>query len=153
MERDHPVGPGAVTEYDELFKIGYRSIVESLVASRPQRGPSKPQATRTNAAEALVSCLEKLTESLLTSWLAHSRTLRLSVLERVHDRASWKKLVAFIEHYGDELFTQRFLNLGNIRAILHQGVGQLAHEPAGRADGDDAPEQAARRSGRGRAAR
>ena len=33
MEREHPVGPGAVTEYDELFKIGYRAIVESLVAS------------------------------------------------------------------------------------------------------------------------
>ena len=33
MERDHPVGPGAVTEFDELFKIGYRAIVESLVAS------------------------------------------------------------------------------------------------------------------------
>jgi hypothetical protein len=121
MERDHPVGPGAVTEYDELFKIGYRAIVESLVASsqtweKSEGGEDRP--------EALVSCLEKLTEALLASWLAHSRTLRLSVLERVHDRAAWKKMVAFIERYGSELFTQRFLNLGNIRAILHQGAGQ-----------------------------
>jgi hypothetical protein len=46
------------------------------------------------------------------------------VLERIHDRATWKKTVAFIEQYGDEIFTQRFLNLGNIRAILHQGVAQ-----------------------------
>jgi len=138
MEREHPVGPGAVTEYDELFKIGYRSIVECLVAAG-RNWPEKPTGEE-NVAEALVSCLEKLTESLLTGWLGHSRTLRLSVLERIHDRAAWKKVVAFIEQYGEELFTQRFLNLGNIRAILHQGVGQwltsLQEEPR-----DDAPEK------------
>jgi hypothetical protein len=123
MERDHSVGPGAVTEFDELFKIGYRTIVENLVASSAQwPAPQEGEEDETQS-EALVSCLEKLTESLLTNWLAHSRTLRLSVLERVHDKASWRKLVEFVERYGDELFTQRFLNLGNIRAILHQGVG------------------------------
>jgi hypothetical protein len=138
MEREHPVGPGAVTEYDELFKIGYRAIVESLVASA-QVWPEKPSEEE-DRAEALVSCLEKLTESLLTGWLGHSRTLRLSVLERIHDRATWKKTVAFIELYGEEIFTQRFLNLGNIRAILHQGVGRwltsLQEEPR-----DDAPQK------------
>ncbi len=119
MEREHPVGPGAVTEYDELFKIGYRSIVESLVASAEHWISEPDEEPRPDS---LVSCLEKLTESLLQGWLGHSRTLRLSVLERIHDRATWKKTVAFIEQYGDEIFTQRFLNLGNIRAILHQGV-------------------------------
>ncbi len=33
MERNHPVGPGAVTEFDELFKVGYRALVENLVTS------------------------------------------------------------------------------------------------------------------------
>ena len=123
MERDHPVGPGAVTEFDELFKIGYRAIVESLVASAAGWPAAQEGEEDETQSEALVSCLEKLTESLLTSWLAHSRTLRLSVLERVHDKASWKKLVEFVERYGEELFSQRFLNLNNIRAILHKGVG------------------------------
>jgi hypothetical protein len=138
MERDHPVGPGAVTEYDELFKIGYRAIVESLVASAATWPEKPPDEEDRN--EALVSCLEKLTESLLSGWLGHSRTLRLSVLERIHDRATWKKTVAFIEQYGGEIFTQRFLNLGNIRAILHQGVANwlasLQEEPR-----DDAPQK------------
>ena len=31
MERNNPVGPGAVTEFDELFKVGYRALVENLV--------------------------------------------------------------------------------------------------------------------------
>jgi len=69
-----------------------------------------------------VECLERITETLLISWLAHSRTLRLSVLEKASDKKSWKKLVEFVERYGEDLFTQRFLNLGNLRAILHQGV-------------------------------
>jgi hypothetical protein len=120
MERDHPVGPGAVTEFDELFKIGYKAIVESLVVSA-QSWPRAPGITDDQAAEPLVACLEQLTETMLTSWLAHSRTLRLSVLERVHDKSTWKRVVTFVEKYGEEVFTQRFLNLGNIRAILHQG--------------------------------
>jgi hypothetical protein len=138
------VGPGAVTEFDELFKIGYRSIVESLVASAATWSDGSTGGEE--AHEALVTCLEKLTESLLTGWLAHSRTLRLSVLERVHDRTAWKKVVAFVEKYGDELFSQRFLNLGNIRAILHQGVASwlesLLDDSPGLANlGDEAPEQ------------
>jgi hypothetical protein len=138
MEREHPVRAGAVTEYDELFKIGYRAMVESLVASAKTWPAQLPGEE--SVAEALVSCLEKLTESLLSGWLGHSRTLRLSVLERVHDRTAWKKTVTFIERYGGELFTQRFLNLGNIRAILHQGASRwlmnLQEEP-----GDEAPQE------------
>lgn len=140
MEKDHPVGPGAVTEFDELFKIGYKGIVESLVASARTWGDDKSLSQEEQESEPLVNCLEQLTESMLTSWLAHSRTLRLSILERVHDKASWKRLVEFVERYGEELFTQRFLNLGNIRAILHGGTAawleSLREDPR-----DDAPEK------------
>jgi hypothetical protein len=68
-----------------------------------------------------VVLLEQFTELLLRSWLSHSQTLRLSVLERL-PKDYWEKLVAFIRRYGSELFTQEFLNMGNLRAILHQGV-------------------------------
>ncbi len=47
----------------------------------------------------------------------------MSVLERVNDQRSWEELIEFIKRYGGELFTQRFFSLGNVRAILHQGVG------------------------------
>ena len=124
MERTHPVGAGAVTEFDELFKIGYKSLVHSLVASAEQwedaNEPKHHPPTLTDSP--LVAALEQLTEAALHSWLKHSQTLRLSVLEKVNDKAAWERLVEFIETYGDELFTQRFLNLGNVRAILHQGA-------------------------------
>ena len=68
----------------------------------------------------LVEALQDLTESQLNRWLTHSRTLRLSVVERLADEAEWNAFVAFVERYGTDLFTQKFLNLGNLRAILHQ---------------------------------
>ena len=124
MERRHPVTAGAVTEFDELYRTGYRAIVESLIDSsfhwKAAVDPAKDFEEGRQIA--LASCLEQLTQILLVTWLAHSRTLRLSVLEKVKDRKPWKRLVHFIETFGEELFTQRFLNLANIRAILHQGV-------------------------------
>jgi hypothetical protein len=124
MERGNPVGPGAVTEFDELFKIGYKSLVESLVVSaRTWRQPKPPPGEDRQPPEALVvNYLERLTESLLIGWLNHSRTLRLSVLEKVREKSAWQKLVTFIKSYGEDLFTQKFFNLANMRAILHQGA-------------------------------
>lgn len=118
MEQQNPVGPGAVTEFDNLFRIGFRSLVTSLVQTvRGWKGEE-------NANETIIPLLEKLTETLLGSWLAHSRTLRLSALETVAETEPWEKLVDFVRNYGDPVFTQTFLKLSNIRAILHQGVGR-----------------------------
>ncbi len=119
MENDHPVGANAVTEFDRLFSVAYRALVETLVEVSLAWPPSGDETT---ADRELVECLETLTESLLKQWLAHSRTLRLSTLERIANDREWQSLVGFIERYGHDLFTQRFLNLGNLRAILHQGV-------------------------------
>lgn len=115
IEKENPVGPGAITEFDELFSIGFRSLVESIVASCP-RATDQDDAL-------MVTNLERLTEAMLISWLCHSQTLRLSVLEDLSDDDDWRELVGFISTFGDEIFTQRFLNLPNVRAILHQGVG------------------------------
>ncbi len=134
MERQHPVGPGAVTEFDEMFKIGYKSLVRMVVHSAATWTNGRGGRAADEAGpRTVVECLKQLTESLLSSWLAHSKTLRLSVLEKVKDRQEWSRLVAFVEKYGADLFTQRFLNLSNLRAILHQGVDawltQLEEEP------------------------
>jgi len=132
MERNNPVGPGAVTEFDELFRIGYKALVESLVVSARDWKEEEQAALHMPHLHdsPLVVCLEQLTEACLHSWLAHSQTLRLSVLEKVGDKRAWQALVEFIERYGGELFTQRFLNLGNVRAILHQSVDEWLHRIA-----------------------
>ena len=142
MERNHRVGAGAVTEFDELFKIAFMSMVDSIVlsatklrrtAATPAGGQRKSEDVRPE--NVLFECLEMITESMLIMWLEHDQTLRLTVLEKVADEASWKRLVEFIQNYGENLFTQKLLQLGNIRAILHQGVeswlGELIKSPEG----------------------
>ncbi len=116
MEFNVPAGGGPVTQFDELFEVGFRELVHCLVRTTGAREHKEADD------EMLIGCLEQLTESVLQSWLEHSRTLRLSVLERVRNPAAWNELVAFIKEYGGDLFTQRFLGLANIRAILHCGV-------------------------------
>jgi len=124
MEQSSSIGLGAVTEFDGLFREGFQSLVASLVEStrQAQRNRADDESDESQIAESLIPLLEKLTEITLGSWLAHSQTLRLSPLESVTSPKKWEQLVAFIERYGDPIFTQAMLQLGNIRAILHQGV-------------------------------
>jgi hypothetical protein len=131
MEANHPVGQGAVTEFDRLFARGYQAIVRCLVASADLWDntcePLPTAVGQTETAECirssdamLVESLQELTESQLRRWLDHSRTLRLSIVEKLGDPEDWKAFVTFVDRYGADLFTQRFLNVGNLRAILHQ---------------------------------
>jgi hypothetical protein len=133
MEQDHAVGPGAITEFDQMFEIGCRGIVRSLTISSEQWA-RKPRRVDEEAADMeLISCLERAVEALLQCWLDHSRRVRLSVMETVSDEPQWRTLRRFVETYGEHLFTQKFMTLGNLRAILHQGVDRwlaaLQEEP------------------------
>jgi hypothetical protein len=155
METNHPVGPGAITEFDQMFKIGCRSMVRCLVAASEGWSDSGEAAPRpavsrvtisgstmtseTTPSESssddgeLIAFMEQSTEALLRAWLVHSRGVRLSVLEAVNSRGPWGELKRFIEQYGSDLFTQRFMNHGNLLGILHQGVdswlNSLTEEP------------------------
>jgi hypothetical protein len=132
MERNVPAGPGAVTEFDDLFEVGFRSLVDCVIRAR-NVNEAQDLAPSSEYGPELVSCLESMTESMLVTWLAHSRTLRLSVLEKVKANTAWQEVVDFIKNYGEDLFTQHFLGLANIRSILYQGVDawleQIEEEP------------------------
>ncbi|MGL4513975.1 MAG: hypothetical protein ACRCT8_12865 [Lacipirellulaceae bacterium] len=151
MEHEHPVGRGAVTEYDRLFEAGYQAIVRCLVASADEWDPSAWRLPEGVIADAdsdlharpsdglLVEALQELTESQLQRWLHHSRTVRLSVVERLASPHDWEHFVRFVQAYGADLFTQRFLTLSNLRAILHQRVGAWL-ETLREEDSEDAPQ-------------
>jgi len=85
----------------------------------------------------LIDCMERVVEMLLRCWLMHSHGVRLSVLETVSDPRSWQTLKQFIERYGGDLFTQRFMNLGNLRGILHQGVREFLETLKEEPDADE----------------
>lgn len=138
MEIEHPVGQGAITEYDTLFERGYQALVECLVASADTWDKGSAEAVLRPSDQMLVEALQDLTESQLGRWLRHSRTVRLSVVEKLADKSDWQKFVEFVERYGRDLFTQRFLSLGNLRSILHQGVGVWLSNQEQQSD-DDPP--------------
>ena len=124
MEQRRPTGEGAVTEFDRLFEAGFRGVVEAIIAAAADANRQAEAAGKEPpiSDDELIDTLQAATEPLLKRWLSHSRSLRLSVIERVHDNDRWAPLKAFIERYGREIFTPRFMNLGNLRAILHRGV-------------------------------
>lgn len=133
MEVGHPVGPGAITEFDRVFEIGCKAITQCLVVSSADWNKKSKNVASRRADGQLIDSLELVTEVLLRCWLMHSHGVRLSVLETVSEPQRWQRLKEFIERYGADLFTQRFMNLGNLRGILHQGVQEyletLKEEP------------------------
>ena len=139
MEQHRPAQEGAITEFDHLFEVGYRALVQAIVAAAgPEPGADASAGEPLSAPDAeLIDGLKALTESLLKRWLDHSRSLRLSVMEKVADPELWQGLAAFVERYGHDLFTTRFLNVGNLRGILHQGAAAWLE----RLKNDDDPER------------
>lgn len=130
MEQNRMPGTAPISEFDRLFSAGYQAIVGALVRA------SDAAQDRSNSAVVdaeLIDALEVITEALLSVWLTHSRTLRLSVLERISDDGRWQALRKFVERYGHDLFTPRFMNASNLGAIQHQGADRwlrkLEQEP------------------------
>lgn len=104
--------------------MAFQAIVQCVLESSHDWTPRPAGRRKASKGEEqqLLGCLQAVTESLLGLWLGHSRLLRLSALERVSGDQRWKAMVDFVQRYGGDLFTTRFLNWGNLRAIAEQGV-------------------------------
>lgn len=131
-EQKKSFSPGAVTEFDQLFRIGNRGMIDCLISSIQSWSDQKGhEASHDEQHEQeLVELLQQLTEAMTQQWFSHSQTLRLSVLEKMNAEKNWAQLVEFIQLHGHDLFTQHFLNLGNLRAILQRGVATWLEELA-----------------------
>ena len=121
MERHRPAGEGAVTEFDRLFQLGFDACAQSLIDS-VEAASRRPEIEEEPQSSELFEGLQLLTEGLLRRWNAHARSLRLSSLEKAGEKKRWDALTAFVRDYGKDLFTPKFLNLGNLRAVLYQKV-------------------------------
>jgi hypothetical protein len=116
-EQAHPPAGRGITEFNHLFQAAFQAVVECVMDS------SAGWSESADADRQLVDLLETLTAPFLTLWIEHSRSLQLSSLEAVRGDAHWEALREFVKHYGGEIFQARFLTLGNLRGILHRGVG------------------------------
>jgi hypothetical protein len=116
-EQTHPPPGRGITEFNHLFQAAFQAVIECVMDSSATWG------TEADSDRKLVDLLETLIAPFLTLWIEHSRSLQLSSLEAVRGDKHWQTLRAFVQKYGGELFQARFLTLGNLRGILHRGVG------------------------------
>jgi hypothetical protein len=118
MERARPAEGGrGMSEFDRLFEAAYQAVADAVVTSAADWKTEGAGDTE------LVELLEKVTEPFLAIWIDHSRLVRLSSLESFHEDADWDALRHFVQTYGGDLFHAKFMTLGNLRGILHRGVG------------------------------
>lgn len=123
MERSsRPLGQ-AVTEFDRLFRIGLGCSIEALLHAS-SRWKTETQRQKRSVHRRISILLDSYKEL----WSTHSSSMRLSVVEELHDRERADEIREFIETYGDDLFHTRMLTLGNARAIVHHGAESLLDE-------------------------
>lgn len=123
MERSsRPLGQ-AVTEFDRLFRIGLACSVEAILHASSRWKSETPRQRRS-----VFKRIQRLLDSYKELWNTHSSSMRLSVVEELHDNDRADEIKAFIEAYGEDLFHTRMLTLGNARAIVHHGAESLLAE-------------------------
>ena len=116
MERKWRPKGQAITEFDRLFGIALKSSLESLTGSVQAWSTSEVDT------EELIGSIDKVLDHYQWLWSEHSRTMRISAVDGMRKDDEWADLVEFIQRYGADLFHASQLTLGNIRAILHNGV-------------------------------
>ena len=123
MERTLRPSGQAVTEFDRLFRIGLSSSVECILNSA-----SRWKSEGVRRVQSLLKRIQKLLDSYSDLWTRHSGSMRLSIVEDLHDDEFANEVKEFIEKYGEDLFHTRMLTLGNARAILHHGAESMFDE-------------------------
>lgn len=114
MEQGQTLTGPRVTEFDRLFQLAVQAVTEAVIDAAQRDAVSH---------EPIVQALESVVEPFLKTWMDHSKTLRVAMLEAITSDKEWAKLGDFIKKYGHDLFHARFMTLANLRGILHRGVG------------------------------
>ena len=137
MELSHPVGPGQVTEFDRMFKIGCKAMVRRWCPPRKAGGcPRRPTPAAAAKPSWSASSNRPSKPCSAAGWSTAVACASPS-WKPSPKRAAGAELKQFIQRYGHNLFTQRFMMLGNLRAILHQGVNAYLQALLDEPDADE----------------
>ncbi len=126
MERKWRPQGQAITEFDRLFDIALRNCLSGAIQSVD--GWSALPKTEAGTAEhrapvdELIDAVGEIVEPFQQLWMEHSRTMRISAVDGLRNEDDWEELASFIQNYGGDLFHASQLTLGNVRAILHNGI-------------------------------
>lgn len=104
-----------VSEFNLLFSTSMTAVVENLLDAMDQWPQTRDRPDRATI------FVEGMIGRFASLWLRHLDMVRLSEIERVSER-EWKALQDFIRRFGHDLFTQRFMALGNLKGIVQEGA-------------------------------
>lgn len=135
MELNGSVEGPRKSDFDRLFRMALRKVVEVLLDAAVQWDQDHAVGTT-----AFTGILREVAKSFLDLWSSHSQMLRLSTLEALNGDDDWRQMRDFIKKYGRPLFTSHFMILGNLRGILHQGIGLWLDSLSEQAN-DDGPQR------------
>jgi hypothetical protein len=105
-----------VTEFESVFSAGLRSTLATL-AGLLRRWPETKNRDDLAAAN-----VREVVSRFTRLWSDHVAGVRISEIERRTSERAWERTRKFVKKYGGELFTQQFLQYGNLRGVLAQGV-------------------------------
>lgn len=126
MEWNQPPEGRRISSFDHLFHTALCGVVETLLdAAGPL--PAEPLHPASDLLFHIVETFQGL-------WLQHSQSLRLSILETLHDEEDWESIRRFIRKYGSDLFTVQFLVLSNMRGIIARGTAAWLDSEAERTE-------------------
>ena len=114
IEREQKLKGIRLSEFDQLCQLGCQACVEAAAEALDNAAIPVSEWNK---------WIGQLIQPFLRLWSDHSSTMRLSVLETVASDSEWRELCDFIVKFGGGLFHARFMTLGNLRGILHRGVG------------------------------
>jgi hypothetical protein len=110
-----PAGRGARAGKASRSSIWYAGTLRAI-------GPYTAARRAAWRNDQLVTTASDVVQRYMKLWLTHSRSMRLSSVEEMSETSVWKRVRAFIETYGADLFHAKVLTLGNIRTILDAGI-------------------------------
>ena len=122
-----------VSEFDLLFRIGYRSLMVRLVDLLGEWKETREDNERST------SIVGQVVSHFSHLWSRYISNVRISELERRRTQRQWKQTSDFIKRYGRGLFTQAFMTEGNLRGVLHHGPAAYLNDLLA----EDAEEEAA----------
>lgn len=119
MEKNGP-GGRRVTEFDRIFPVAVRASIDAILdlADSDERFRELQRN----------DVLRRIAKLYVDLWIEHSDSIRLSVLESIDSAVKWERVRGFIQRFGRELFTTGFLQLANLRSIVHRGVSAWLDE-------------------------
>jgi hypothetical protein len=121
-EENQAGGPYQVSEFGQLFQTAHLAVMETLTEALARDSRTRGKD------DVIAGIVGSFVGRFARLWVRHAAGVRVSYLEKRSRRQEWDATTHFVRRYGRELFTQKFMTLGNLRGILQSGAARFLEQ-------------------------